>query len=293
MKKSQGLVALLFTALILGTFGVWVREQDKMFGNNSQVLARSVVAMTIMAFIMILKKINFKIDKSNYKYLAIFSIVFPLSLVLFTYSATRIKVANTLFMLFVGILFSTAVWGKLVFKEKFSWQKIVALILALIGVYLFIYPFSIQKFSLGLVAGLLAGILEGTAHAMRKLMKNTKREVVVFFQSFSAVAVTLILILVNQEQVVKVVQLTSILAAVIHGALLVAIGYLLVYGFTHYDVNRGSIVLTSELAFAVVINLLFLREVPTLFEILGGVIIAIAVILPEIQFSNKQKPQEH
>jgi drug/metabolite transporter (DMT)-like permease len=110
--KNKGFWALFGTAGILGTFGVWIRELDKYFGQYGQVIARSLAATLIIVLIIALRRIKFEAVRQNSKYLLGFSIVFPLSIIAFTYSATSIKVSNALFMLYVGSVISTYIWGQ-------------------------------------------------------------------------------------------------------------------------------------------------------------------------------------
>lgn len=273
MEKRSGLISLILAAFILGTFGVWIRILNESFGNNAQVVVRSLVASVIVIGIIFIRKPSFAAVKKNWKYLVGFSIVFPLSLIAFTASATSIKVTNALFMLYVGSLISTYLWGRFMFNEKFTAKKIFSIVLLLAGLYLFVHPFSVETFSLGVVLGIISGLLEGSAHAFRKLMHDLPREVIVFFQSVSAVVVALVLFVFSNQVFFKDVQISGLLVAVLFGALLVAIGYLLAYGFTNYDVNAGTIILTTELFFALVINYVFLHEVPTALELIGGVLI--------------------
>ena len=285
---NKGFLALTSTALILGTFGVWIRLLSQAFTDSGQVLARSIFATIIISAVIVIKKYDpFKIDEKNLKYLSIFCIVFPVSILLFTYSANQIKVSNSLFMLYVGSLISTAFFGKVLFNEKFTFRHILALILVLIGLTFFIYPFSIQSISLGLIFGIMAGLLEGTAHTLRKLMASLKREVIVFYQSASGVVIAYLFVVSSGGQIVKDLTFNSVLIAALFGFLLVAIGYLLVYGFDHFDVNLGTIILATELFFALVINAIFLNEIPTMYEVIGGILIFSGTVVTSLQLGKK------
>lgn len=285
MNQTKGFLALVSTAAILGTFGVLIRELAKTFSDPGQVFARSFFATLIILLVVFYKKVNpLKIGKDNLKYVIAFSIVFPLSILCFTISANSIKVTNSLFMLYVGSLASTAIFGKILFKEKFSPKHIMALILVFIGLSFFVYPFSIESISLGLILGLLSGVFEGASHTLRKLMKDVKREVVVFYQSLSGVVLASGLLVFSNDAFIKEFHLSSILVAMLFGLLLVAIGYLLVYGFGNFDVNWGTIILATELFFAIVINSIFLKEFPTSFELLGGLLIFAGTAITSLNF---------
>lgn len=287
MNQTRGFIALTITALILGTFGVLIRALADSFSDAGQVFARSITATLIITVIILFKKTNpFDITKKNLKYVLLFSLVFPLSIICFTVSANLIKVSNSLFMLYVGSLVSTAIFGKIFFKERFTLKHTIALILVFIGLCFFVYPFSIESVSLGLLFGILSGLFEGSSHTLRKLMNEVKREVVVFYQSLSGAIVAILFLLFSTEPIIRNFNVSSVVVALLFGFLLVVIGTLLVYGFNNFDVNLGTIILATELFFALVINYLFLQETPTSFELLGGTIIFFASIVTSIKFSH-------
>ncbi|MCA9371451.1 DMT family transporter [Candidatus Woesebacteria bacterium] len=290
MNQTKGFLALVSTAAILGTFGVLIRELAKTFSDPGQVFARSLFATLIIALVVLYKKINpLDIGKKNLKYVLAFSVVFPLSILCFTVSANLIKVTNSLFMLYVGSLVSTAIFGRVLFKEKFTLKHIAALVLVFIGLSFFVYPFSVESITLGLVLGLFSGIFEGSSHTLRKLMKDVKREVVVFYQSLSGVILASGLLLFSNEVFIKEFHLSAIFVALLFGLLLVSIGYLLVYGFGNFDVNWGTIILATELFFAIVINSVFLKEYPTSYELIGGLLIFSGTAITTLKLNKGNK----
>lgn len=294
-NQSKGFIAITTTALILGTFGIWIRLLSGTFSDAGQVLARSFFATIIITLIVVWRRFNpFAIEKKYQKYVLAFSLVFPLSVICFTVSANQIKVSNSLFMLYVGSLVSTALFGKFLFKEKFGFKHILSLILVFIGLLFFIYPFSIESITVGLILGIASGIFEGSAHTLRKLMKGLKREVVVFWQSFSGIIVATLFFFISSEPLIRNFSISGILVAALFGFLLVVIGYLLVYGFNNFDVNLGTIILATELFFALIINALVLKEVPTKYEVFGGVLIFSGAIVTSLKLTglskNNRKP---
>lgn len=289
-NQSKGFFAITTTALILGTFGIWIRLLSDTFSDAGQVLARSLFATIIISLIVFWKRFNpFAIEKKYQKYVLAFSLVFPLSIICFTVSANQIKVSNSLFMLYVGSLVSTALFGKLLFNEKFGFKHILSLILVFVGLIFFIYPFSIESITVGLLLGIAAGVFEGSAHTLRKLMKGLKREVVVFWQSFSGIIVATLFFFISAEPLIRNFSLSGILIAALFGFMLVVIGYLLVYGFNNFDVNLGTIILATELFFALIVNALVLKEIPTIYETVGGVLIFGGAVVTSLKIKKDAK----
>jgi drug/metabolite transporter (DMT)-like permease len=192
-------------------------------------------------------------------------------------------------MLYVGSLTSTAILGRLLFNERFTPKHILSLGLVITGLLFFVYPFGKDSLTLGILFGLMAGIFEGSSHVLRKLMKDVKREVIVFYQNCSAVIIATIFVLVSTEPFMRQFSIEGIIIAVIFGALLVVIGYLLVYGFQNFDVNWGTIILATEVFFATVINAVFLKEIPTTLEVIGGLLIFSGTIVTSLRLGQKNK----
>jgi drug/metabolite transporter (DMT)-like permease len=273
LKISKGTLALLGAALLLGTFGVWIKWLSQYFGTPSQVVVRGGFATLIIVLIMLVRKIELRVAKENTRFLVLFGIVFSSSILCMTYAANNGKVTNALFLLYVGSVLATNFWGKFVFREKMTADKVVSLILLMIGLVLFIHPLSLSSFGPAALFALAAGLLEGSSHALRKQLKNVTREIVVFVQSSFSVIVGMLVFTSSGEKFVKVSDVQGIFVGILFGFALVGMGYLLGYGFAHSEVSSGTVILSTELFFATIINFLFLREVPTLFEILGGLVI--------------------
>jgi drug/metabolite transporter (DMT)-like permease len=274
MNNLKGFFAILGSAIILSTFGILIRNLAPYFSDIGQVFMRSFFASVIIVAILFIKKVNpFAIAKINLKYIIGFSIVFPLSLICFTVSVNEIKVSNSLFMLYVGSLISTAIIGKLFFKETFTIQHYLSLIVVIIGLFIFIQPLSIDTISIGIFFGIASGIFEGSAHSLRKLLKNVQREIIVFFQSVSGIVIASILMIRSTDAIFIEYNINAIIIALVFGSLLVSIGYLLAYGFANFDVNWGTIILSTELFFALIVNYIFLNESPTNYELIGGTMI--------------------
>lgn len=289
-SRGRGFLALLFTSMIFGTFGVWIRLLSTTFSEPGQVFARSFFATIFIVLILFFKKVSpFNVVKRNRKYIVLFSIVFPLSLLCFTFSANLIKVSNSLFMLYVGSLISSALLGRFIFKERFGLTHILSLVLVFFGLSFFVYPFTIESLSLGIVLGLAAGFLEGASHTLRKLMGELKREVVVFWQSFSGILVAAIFFLFSEAPLIREYNLTGILIAMMFGLLMVLIGYLLVYGFSNFDVNLGTLLLAAEMFFSLLVNSIVLKEVPTVYEFVGGVLIFSGTVLTTFNIKRTNK----
>ncbi len=283
----KGASALLGAALIYASFGVLIREMAEMFGNNAQVAFRFFVAFAVLSLVIFLKKKTIKLPKDAIKKAIMLGLAFCAILLLFTISVNNTKIANSVFLLYSGSIISSLLIGTLILKEKLTLVKIVAILLSLIG--LAMYSSAIFSLSVGVVTGVLAGLIEGGANALRKTLKGYDRNTVLWYQFAVGSIVATSVMLVSGEVAVKEVSTLAIVVGVVFGLLQIGLGNLLLYGFQHFDVNVGTIILACELIFAAIIGWIFLQESPNGNELLGGAFIFAASVLSAVNFKEVRK----
>lgn len=286
MRNYSGFLSLLAAALIFSTFGVFIRELDKMFGNNAQVFVRAGVAFIYLAVLVGINRNSLKIPKGKRWYTVLFSLSFPIAVVLFTASATRTKAANSVFMLYAVSLAVAFLIGTFLFKEKVTWQKITAQLIVVIGLIIFIDPRNLEVINAGILLGLASGVFDGLANSLRRHLGDLSRNVLLLYQYGTGATLGLILAIGTGENMVKEWHWSAVIVALVFGIGLVMIGKLTIYGFNHFDVNIGTIILATELFFALVVNYIFLSESPTNNELLGGVLIFAAASLASLDLSK-------
>lgn len=277
--KSSSFLVLLMSAAIYASFGVLIRQLDKGFGEYFQITARSIIAVLVLGIIILATKTTLRVKRAHLGRTIAFAISFPLVVILFTLAVLNIKIANAVLLLYGGSLFSSLLIGTFFFKEKLTTQKIVSLILVIIGLAIFTQIWLGVVVGLGFVLGLLSGIADGVTNSIRKHVKDLPRNTLLFYQYLTSAVLSLALALITNEKLVTQWSFWPVVTAIVFGFLLVFLGRLLMYGFAHADVNIATVTLASELLFSVVLGFLFLHESPTSYELLGGIIIFSASVL--------------
>lgn len=155
MDKSKGIAFGVLAAFIYG-FTPILGKLTYMEGSNSMSLTfyRNFLSIPFLFFIIKYKKIDIKINKSELKKLAILASLGSTLTALTLYGAYNyISVGMTTTIHYIYPVLVTAVCI-LVYKEKVSKEKIIALILSTIGVMMFFEgDFSIIGVSLALLSG--------------------------------------------------------------------------------------------------------------------------------------------
>lgn len=289
MNTKNGFFALLGGAVTFSFFGIFIRTLNTMFGSYTQVVLRGLVAMSVAFFLVILKKANFKIPKDKLLPVAMFAISFPLAIIFFTLSVISTKAANSVFTLYIGSLLISFFAGTFFFKEKVNLQKILGMIFVVLGLLSLIFPFDIKLLSGGVIWGLLAGIMEGTTNVLRKYLSKLDRNVILTYQYGTAVILASLMAVFSGQVMLKIFSWQAAVTLVIFGSCLALVGNLLNYGFANFDMNIGTIILSTELFFTLVVNYLFLGEIPLMNELIGGIFIFLAANIVGIDWKSFEK----
>lgn len=75
----------------------------------------------------------------------------------------------------------------------------------------------------------------------------------------------------------------------IFGFFLMLNNYFMLIGFYNFDLNLGTIILSSELVFASIFGYLFYKEIPTFNELIGCSLITFSIIIAHLNFRKKNE----
>lgn len=288
MNRIKGFIALVGAALILGSFGIWIRFLDRELGVFQQIILRNAIALGFGVVLIFALKKKFDIKNVSKKHLFLYTFAFPTSIVLFTLSILNTQVTTAIFGLYVASLVFSLVAGVLVFAEKITPQKIAALVLVFVALAVYNWPLSIEKLtSVGFVFALGAGFAEGLANGFRKYLGGKlDKTFLIAIQAIGALILGLILTTAAGELSLPVISASTWVVLFIFGALLIAMTYLTLVGFSNFDLNLGTIVISSELFFGSLFAAIFFSEIPTFTQILGGLLIVAAIAVSSLKLKK-------
>jgi len=281
-----GFGSLFISALTFGSFGIWIRLLNKEIGSFEQIVLRNLFAL-IFTIIAILKlKVNLnKIKLVNKGKLIAFTIVVPLAVILYVFAILGTKISVATFSFYAGTIAASWIFGITIFKEKIDIYGLTSIIFVAIGLVFLIYPFSLENLNFGFMLGLLSGVVDSVGHVFRKDLGNKlDKFVLVLLTAVGGVLVSGAMILFGGRTLTFVadLSLSTWLVAAIFGFLLVAVNFLIILGFQNFNLGLGTIVLSAELFFASLFGFLIFAERPTTTELIAGIFILIASIIPNI-----------
>jgi len=277
-KDNSGFWAILLTAVIYGSYGCLARFLNNAFGYFTQVLFRSAIAFLIAALVILLTRQKIKLAKKDIIKILILSVLFFGGVVTFTIGSVVDKISVVMFVFYAGSFAASFLISAFVFHEKITRLKIIALSIVLIGL-ITTTGFNFANFGWGLAAALVSGIFDAVANNYRKQLSGLPKDSVLLLQFLFTSILALSALLISQEQVVKEVTPAAIIAGIVWGAFWVLGNRFIMVGLRRFDFMLGQIVLSSEIFFATVLAFLFFGEIPTTYELLGGVIIFIGVCM--------------
>lgn len=292
MNKIKGFFALLGTGFVFGSFGIFIKLLGHELNSYEQVVFRHLVGLGVVIALGFFIKIDWSLKRVKKKYVFFYCLLYPLSILFVTLAFMKTKVAVAIFSVYASEITTSLVLGNAFFQEKLTKIKLFSLILVVLGIYSITYPFSIKHTNMGMIYGVLSGFLWSISNAFLKHFdKKIERSLLVFLQMLSGTVIgsALVLIVNGYGYRIPSISINAWMVGLAFGALLVLVGYLLVYGFQNYDLNLGTIVVSSELFFTPLFAMIIFKEIPTFFEILGGVFIALAVVLPQLRLNQTKK----
>jgi drug/metabolite transporter (DMT)-like permease len=246
------------------------------------VLGRVFFSSIFLFFLLGFLKKDIKLKlKRDYLYFIIMGAILAIHWSTFFISIQVSTVAIALLTYSTFPIFSTFL-EPYFFKEKIKLSDISTAFIALFGVIL-----VIPKFELGnsLTQGVFWGILSGFTFSIlslfnRKYVKEYSSLVIAFYEQFTATLILIPFLLFEKP----VFMLKDILLIVLLGIVFTGISHtLFINGLKTIKAQTSGIISTLEPVYGIIFATFLLKEVPTVKEILGGIIILISVFYSTIK----------
>ncbi len=283
MNKFKGSLAVLMTALLYGSYGVWANLIGDSFDLFFQTYTRAIIAWIIVVAIVLYLK-DWKRIQSFYDYKILFLIAFFgifTQAIYYAYSELGVGLASVLY--FFAILLIQFLIGAFIYKERLGWIKWLSMLLAIFGVFLI---FKNDAFMFGIfpsVVAIISGFAVGAQASITKLVsKKYSSWQISVFSWFGVIATCLPLSLYfNERQIAPTLDITW-LYLVLFAIMGLLVFPLLIYGYKRIDVSLGGLIGLVEIPAAILLGYLFFSEQVTSTIITGSLLIMLAAALPDI-----------
>jgi len=278
-QQTKGVLEIIIASFLFGIVPIIVKF-GKDIGVYNLVFFRILIAAILIFLFM--KFTNKKIAPFKYERwkLILFGALHGFIILGYFLAIRYLSIS-----LAVLLLYSASIWmivfGHFILKEKLTKTTIFALVISIIGVGLVLMPgnFDMKRSILGVVSALLAGIGFGLVYVLSKTFKKYDKVSLTFWQNVIALPFVLYFVFIDIPRFTGLDMFWLILT----GAL-TAIAFVLVYtGLGKVKAQIAGIVVLLDIIFPILLAFLVFKEIPSLFSIIGGILIVVGAYIASAQ----------
>lgn len=247
---------------------------------------RVVTSVIILFIIMRFKKDDFTLENKKDILLAILG-----GIILAVHWTTFFQSVQVASVAIGTITFSTfplflIFLEPVIFKERFQKKNLLYVILILIGVIITIPEFSTKNtMTVGIIWGMTSSLTYALLTLINRSLSSRYKGIKISLYEQAAAAVALfpvMLLTYRQPSLVDVIGISAI------GIFCTAIGYSLFVSAQRYvTAQQAGIFSSMETVYGILFAFIFLRNTPTLREILGGLIIVGVAVFSSLESKGK------
>lgn len=282
-SRNRGIVLILLAALLLGSYGVWSRFLGNSFDAFSQGWIRAVIVSVILLPIVFYKKQLKFFSKKDLKWFAVFLITPSFTQAPIFYAYNHMDIGTATLLLFVSLLITMYCVGFLILKEKISRDKILSLVLAVIGL-LFIFSFSLEKFTFFAASmAILVGVASGLQVSFSKKLSGNYSSLYLCVLGWVAVIPSHIIgsFWLGRLDLPSLSDPAWIILFFYALAGLFSFWFYLI-GLKYIEASIGGLIGLMEIIFGILFGMLFFGEVLTPRITFGALLVIIAAAMPNI-----------
>jgi len=282
-SKNRGLVFILLSTVMFGSYGVWSRLIGNSFGVFYQGWTRTLLIALVLFPIVYYKKEIVRISRKDWKWMAVFLVSTSLTQapIFYAFNHMDLGAANLLF--FVGMILFMYIVGFAFLGEKTTRVKVISFILACAGLYV-VFSFSLVAFSLLAASmALLNGAATGVELSSSKKLSRNYSPLYRTWLSWTVIAIS------NFIASVAIGEVQQLPALNIHWLYLAAYAvasilgfWLAIEGYKYAEASVGGLLALLEVIFAVIFGIIIFHQPLTGKIVFGGVIILFAAALPHL-----------
>ena len=290
-KTTIAIIGVIISALLGALMGVFSRQLATHFELFQQIGLRATTG-ALIGLLFYSSRINFsnikKIGRKDLFLILIRSWSVLIGIGLFTYAINNGNFAN---VNFIYSLPTTAILGFILLKEKVTWQKILIIVLGFFGVALIsVKDFSnLGNFSVPEIAAFVSTFFYSFAYITRKwfspLLNNQELTILGSFNS-GITALTISLLIGNGLFAYPTTSLDLFIIIIAAGISFIVMGYFNNYGFEHLTAVAFNNLMATTAVFGLLISVLYYKEIPTVINFVGGILVVISAIL--INYADKK-----
>ncbi len=274
---------ILVSAIGFGSYGVWSRFIGSEFGVFYQGWVRSALVLSILLPIAIFTKSFIKVDRKDIGWLLAPVLFGVLTQAPLYYAFNHADIGTATLIFYATYVITSYLIGKIAMGESIGKIKLISLFLAFIGLLL-IFGISLARFSLiALLLASINGIASGGEVATTKKSTGKYSSLQVSTYVWLGILIThLPLSLISGEYQIPLELNYTWFAMFAFAAVGLVSFWLVVEGYKYVDASIGGLIGLLEIISGVVFGIIIFKEPITITMMLGGFIILLSAMLPDI-----------
>jgi drug/metabolite transporter (DMT)-like permease len=261
-----GSVMMVLTAIMFAFMALFVRLASGTIPVGMIVCVRYGISTAL--FIPLVWLGNVRIRPVNHRLLLGRAVAAGLGGIFYFFAVSSITIAEAVILKYMFPLFAVTI-SAVFFGEKTSRTVIFLLLWSFAGVFIMMNPrsFSLQ---IGYIWGILNALSAGAAVSfVRKLRATDDSWTIMFFTSLAGFILSLPLL----TRGVRKPDFTSGIFMLLAAASGILAQFALVYGMRFIKTGTASVIMMLEVVVASFLGFVFLTNIPSLHQIIGGIMI--------------------
>lgn len=288
-REGLGIISLLIAASIYSFFGILTRAIGFTIPIFFAGTLRNILGCLILGFMVVLGKKWIPVSGRDLFIIAFRSFCGLIGFIGSYYSFYYLPIGTAYFIFYGVVAVAGFIAGSIFFKEKITVAKISALLLAVIGLAI-MYIQRIQAGSIFyMIFAALAGVGTALWNSVSKFVSDKYSGVQLNFLDYVfSFAFFILISCITREQWVFSMPFSIWMANLLFVVMFISTGQLMIYGFKQLESQIASIIMLSEVVLGVILAYLFYRETLSFVTIVGGLIIFVGFIIPELVRPSKK-----
>ncbi len=289
-RMQSGYFALLATAAIFGIFPVLTRMVGESLPVFFQSWTRALATGAILAGVSygMTKRIP-HIASGDWKWFALRAVLGAVGFVGIFIALINLSVNEVYMIYFTSYLIGGILAGVLFFNESISPIRLLSIVLAACGLWV-VYGGRLVSNDSYLLWSAAAGVGYSGWSIIPKKLVGKYSDLELNYLDMLLFSVVLFVCSVVAREVWIVPASQTVWTGTIGLALVwVVTGLTIIYGFARVDASLGSIVMLSEIPFALLVAYMVYAEQLTPSQLLGACIIFAAIAIPELTAWLRQR----
>ncbi len=275
-NKTKGIFFILCAALCFALMNLFVKLSGDL-PPIQKTFFRNGIAFWVALYIILKKKPEVNFNKTISTSLFMRSLFGTLGIICNFYAVDKLLFADAT-MLNKMSPFFTVIFSFFILKEKVKFPQLMIILGAFMGMLIAIRPSFHNINFIPSAIGFFGGVSAGVAYSyVRKLGNNhvDSSLIILCFTSFSLIT-TLPLIIMNFQPM----ELKEVIILIVSGFFGTGGQFAVTKAYTYASAREISVYDYSQIVFAGILGLIFFRQIPDKYSLLGySIIIGMAIVM--------------